>query len=142
METTIFNERAAFELAQKLLDPNKNLFWVERDLIMGGQRLLRRAIEVAALESREIHLNQCYPLDLEDIFSSLPDKPGIIIVHSYDRAHKFMVDLISMVILSHTYQSMMGSIYITERWKFIITTEPRAWIPNPNLHRLLCKIEG
>lgn len=141
---TLYNERAANDLALSFTDPNKNLFWFERDPLEGGQRLLRRALEIAGLEFREIHLDECFPMDLEETFRSLPDKPGAIILHNYDKSDKFLVDLITFTMLYYEYRRMLsetkGAVYIPSQWKFVITTEPRAWIPSPTLHRKLCRI--
>ena len=141
---TIYSERAATELAAQLTDENTQLFWLERDPVMGGQTLLRRAIEISGLEHREVRLDLCYPMDLEGLFSSLPDKPGVIIIDNYDKSDKFLVDLITFTLLYYEYRKMLciaeGSVMIFPKWKFIITTEPNAWIPSPSLHRRLCKI--
>ena len=141
---TIYSERAAAELATQLTDVDTQLFWLERDPVMGGQRLLRRAIEIADLEYREVRLDLCYPIDLEELFSKLPDKPGVIIINNYDKSDKFVVDLITFTLLYYEYRKMLciaeGSVFISPKWKFIITTEPNAWISSPSLHRRLCKI--
>ena len=142
---TIYSERAAAELATQLTDVDTQLFWLERELGMGGQTLLRRAIEIAELECRQVNLAQCYPMDLEELFKSLPDKPGVIILDEYDRSDGFLVDLITFTLLYYEYRKMLciaeGSVFISPKWKFIITTEPNAWIPSPSLHRRLCKIQ-
>jgi hypothetical protein len=139
-----YNERAANDLAINFKDPTKNLFWFERGLGEGGQALLRRALELAGLEYREIRLNLCYSLDLEEIFQSLPDKPGMIILDDYDRTDKFVVDLITFTMLYYEYRKMISDtkdvIYIPSQWKFVIVTQPRAWIPSPPLHKRLCRI--
>jgi hypothetical protein len=141
---TIFSERAAAELAANLTDPNTQLFWLERDPVMGGQTLLRRAVELSGLEVREVHLDQCYPMDLEELFKSLPNKPGVIVLNNYDRSDRFVVDLITFTLLYYEYRKMLSNaedcVLISPQWKFIITTEPGAWIPSPSLHKRLCRI--
>ena len=142
---TIFSERAAAELAARLTDPEEQLFWLERDPVMGGQALLRRAIEISGLEVRKINLAECWGLDLEDIFKALPaDKPGIIILEEYDRADKFLVDIVTFTMLYYEYRRMISldteTYCIPAQWKFVITTAPDAWIPSPPLHKKLCRI--
>ena len=141
---TIFSERAATELAAVLTDSNTQLYWLERDPVMGGQALLRRAIEISGLEHKEINLGQCWPMDLEELFKSLPEKPGVLILHDYDRTERYIVDLITFTLLYYEYRKMLssteGCVPIPHQWKFIITTEPNAWIPSPDLHKRLCRI--
>ena len=141
---TIYSEQAATDLANRLTDPNTQLYWLERDLGTGGQALLRRAVEIAQLEVREIQLDLCYPIDLEDVFSKLPDKPGVIILNNYDKSDMFVVSLITFTMLYYEYRRMLSlevdSISISPKWKFIITTAPGAWINTPALHQRLCKL--
>jgi hypothetical protein len=141
---TIFSERAATELAAVLTDSNTQLYWLERDPVMGGQALLRRAIEIGGLEVREVRLDDCYPMDLEEIFSSLPNKPGIIVIENYDKSDEFVASLITFTMLYYEYRRMLSldkdSVPIPPQWKFIITTEPNAWLPSPTLHKRLCRI--
>jgi hypothetical protein len=145
---TIFSERAATEIAVTLTvtltDPNVQLYWFKREVGMGGQTLLRRAIEIAGLEYREVHTDLCYPLDLEELFSNLPDKPGVIILDNYDRSSMFVANLITFTMLYYEYRRMItvskDSIPISTKWKFIVTTEPNAWIPDPTLHKRLYHI--
>ena len=142
---TIYGERVADDTAKKLCDPNIQLFWVERDPVIGGQRVLRRALEMLGMESREIHLDKCYQTDLEETFRNLPDdRPGVVIIHNYDKSDKFLSDVITFTMLYYEYRKMITQeaegTYIPCRWKFVITTESRAWIPYPELHKRLCKI--
>jgi hypothetical protein len=141
---TIFSERAATELAAVLTDSNTQLYWLERDPVAGGQALLRRAIEIGGLEVRNVRLDTCYPMDLEELFSSLPSKPGVIVIENYDKSDEFVASLITFTLLYYEYRRMLSStencVPIPPQWKFIITTEPNAWIPSPALHKRLCKI--
>jgi hypothetical protein len=102
------------------------------------------AAELAGMECKWVSLAQCYPMDLENLLKELPDKPGIIVLDEYDRSDQFLMDLVNFMVLYYEYRKMVtvetGSVGVPLNWKFVIITEPRAWINSPELHKLLYKL--
>ena len=76
----------------------------------------------------EIDLGLTYPIDIEEIFKSLPDKDGIIVISNYDKAHEYMVDLINFCLEYYEYRKMItstdGVIPVSGKWRFVILHEP------------------
>ena len=109
------------------------------------QGVLRQAAEHAGLEYRYVSLSDCFPMDLEEMLRSLPDRPGVIVLDDYDKSDKFLVGLVDFMLLYYEFRKMItlksaSAVPVSVKWKFVIITEPRAWIPNCELHKLLYKL--
>jgi hypothetical protein len=139
------NDRDAELIAVKLNDSLIQRYWIEREVgSLGVQKVLRRACELAGREYRHLVLSSCFPIDLEEFLRKLPDVPGVIVLDEYDQTDDFLVNLVNFMLLYYDYRSMVSSdkteVSVPLSWKFVIITKPRAWIPDPQLHRVLCKI--
>jgi hypothetical protein len=137
-------EKEAHNIADQLKGIIDMRFWIERSKGPVIQEVLRRAAELNDMEYKCISLPACYPTDLEDMVRSLTNKPGILVLDEYDKADKYIRDLASHMALHYEYRKMrtssVGALQIPIEWKFVILTEPRAWIDVPELHKLLRKI--
>jgi hypothetical protein len=137
--------QSAWDIANQLRSTIIQRYWIERPVGVNVQGVLRQAAEHAGLEYKYVSLTDCFPMDLEDILRSLPDRPGVIVLDEYDKSDKFLVGLVDFMLLYYEYRKMItlgsaGSIPVSVKWKFVLITEPRAWIPSPELHKLLYKL--
>jgi hypothetical protein len=140
-----YSEKAALDIAEQLKDSLTQRYWVERPEGASMQRVLRRAAELAGMEYTSIPLSECFPMDLEELLKSLPNKPGVIVLDGYDKTDKYIVDLVNFMLLYYEFRKMVtgdpeGAVDVPLDWKFIVVTEVGAWIPDAKLHKLLCKI--
>ena len=141
----VYSEQATKDIAEQLKSTITQRYWVERPEGASVQRVLRKAAELAGLEYVSIPLSECFPMDLEELLKSLPNRPGVVVLDGYDKTDRYIVDLVNFMMLYYEFRKMVtqgstGAIPVSVKWKFVIITEPRAWIPNHKLHKLLCKL--
>ena len=100
----------------------------------GEHRVLREAAEFAGLAYKDIDLSLVYPIDVEEIFKSLPDVPGVMVIKGYDSADPYLQDLINFTVLYYEYRVMItaqkGMIPVSNKWKFVILAKPGYWFRN------------
>jgi hypothetical protein len=101
-------------------------------------RLIKEAVEFVGSEYRELNLTTCYPMDIEDFFRALPDRPGVIVFSEYDRADTYIQNLINFTVLYYEYRKMItygDSVPVSNRWKFILIAKPDYWFDDSTVYK-------
>jgi hypothetical protein len=123
-------------LSRYLTDPKFQLFHiVDRE---ESQIQLRETAGISDIEYKEIDLTSIYPIEVEEIFKNLPDKPGIIAFLNYDQADPYLQEIINFTVLYYEYRIMItsnkGIVPVSSKWKFAILARPNYWFPNATVY--------
>lgn len=122
---------------------DRNLIWIQDEYAEGAAKLVQDTCKVTGHELINVMLNDAWPLDLEELFSSLdPNKKGIICIREIDVAHNYIGSLIYPALLYYEFRrsSMTNHVVIPDSWKFVMITKRNFYIPDRALYRRFLKL--
>lgn len=103
-----------------------------------SQIQLREAAEISGIDYKEIDLTEIYPIEVEEIFKNLPDKPGVIVFLKYDQADPYLQEIINFTVLYYEYRIMItsnkGIVPVSNKWKFALLANPGYWFSNKTVY--------
>lgn len=132
-----FASLKAHVFSKYLSDKRLQLFHIA-DITNSGQIQLREAAEISGIDYKEIDLTKIYPIEVEEIFKNLPDKPGVIAFLNYDQADPYLQEIINFTVLYYEYRIMItsnkGIVPVSNKWKFALLANPGYWFSNKTVY--------
>lgn len=121
---------------------SRNLIWIQDSYINGSAKLVKEACLKCNYNHIELRLDMVYPIDLEETFSKLPNKPGIICIQEIQKSHEYIGSLIYPTLLYYQFRrsSFSNAVKIPDSWKFLMITDFNFVLPDRTLYRRFLKL--
>ena len=124
-----------------IFESARNLIWIQDTIPRDASKLVADTCKANNIALREIKLDQAYPIDLEEMFNTLPSSGGVFCIREADSAHSYLNELLDAVFIYYKFRrsSMSKHIRIPKSWKFVLITKPEHRV-NKALYRKFIKL--
>lgn len=118
----------------------KDLVLIQDEVIHNARLLVTEACEKAEKKLFYVHLEQCWPLDLEELFQR--ETSGVLCIEGIEIAHPYMRGLIYNTLLNRSFKRGHYSnlTEINPEIQFVILSSKKFFIEDRALYRRLYKL--